>query len=142
MRTKYSFPKGIPAFEDIKEFNLVERLDIFPLVLLRGDNVDFIAVPIIPLSIEYKPVAGEDELFFLGAEGQEGLSFYNLLTFGDKIEKTTANLQGPIILNSKTLLGVQVILKKIYPVRYKIWGDLKKYDIPMKIPVIKGIIDP
>ena len=138
--TKFRFPDGIPAFEDRKEFTLIEREDMLPLVVFKSGDLHFICVTFKAWSIDYEPELHHYDLKILGVDSRQDLELYNILTIGHiDIEDTTANLNGPIALNPKTHMGKQVILVNRFPIRYKIWKDMKD-ELPKLMTTVHDVI--
>lgn len=140
-QTRYRFPDGIPAFEDRKEFTLIERQDMLPLVVFKSGDLHFVCVAFRAWRIDYEPVLHNDDLKLLGVDSRQDLELYNMLTIGHiDIETTTANLHGPIALNPKTHIGRQVLCESRFPVRFKVWSDMKD-ELPKLLPMIYDVIE-
>tara|TARA_B100001250_G_scaffold374312_1_gene361047 strand:- start:4338 stop:4796 length:459 start_codon:yes stop_codon:yes gene_type:complete len=107
------FPNGIPGFERCKGFGLIEVEDETPFLrLLSLDEPQLAFVLLNPLLIwpDYDPNVGREELGRLGIEKIEQLAIYCIVTMSEDPTKVTANLQGPIYLNSETKQAKQMIL--------------------------------
>jgi len=140
-QTTYSFPEGIPAFEDTKEMTLIERPDMLPLVILKHDDLTFVCVSFKAWSIDYDPEILPADLKMLGVTSRQDVELYNLLTIGHSdIKDTTANLMAPIALNPKNHVGKQVMCKGEFPVRFNIWSDMQ-YVLPMLLPIAFDVME-
>ena len=107
------FSNGIPGFERCKGFGLIEVEDESPFLrLLSLDEPQLGFVLLNPLLIwpDYDPNIGRDELGQLGIEKIEQLAIFCIVTMSEDPNKVTANLQGPIYLNSETKQAKQMIL--------------------------------
>jgi len=104
----FDFPLGLPAFEDGKEFILIERPDFAPLLLLQSASrpeLRFVCVPCLALDDAYHFELREEEVAILGAGRYECLA---ILTFS-RCGPPTANLMAPVVLSRASMRGVQCI---------------------------------
>ena len=110
--TLYQFPLGIPAFEHVTRFHLVENPAFAPLVVLQGDcepAVQFACVPVHWLMPDYRLELSEEETALLDASGAQGqLILLAVVTFREG-RPPTANLLAPVVLNPGARIGVQSI---------------------------------
>lgn len=100
----YYFPDGILGFEELREFVLISEDETAPFKWLISIEDPHIGFPILSpwlLDIEYSP--GRDYI-------QENLVLFVIVTLEDENHEMTANMKAPIILNSYTQDGRQVIL--------------------------------
>jgi flagellar assembly factor FliW len=113
----FEFPQGLPAFKEENRFVLIEMPENAPLVFLqslRQPELCFLAFPILVADREYGLAVGREDLEALDLDGgrQPNLGSEVLvlalvsLHFGFS---ATANLMAPIVLNLKTLRGLQAI---------------------------------
>ncbi len=92
-RTYYQFPRGIPAFEHIRRFCLIENPAHAPLVVLEGDRLEL----------------ADEEAAQLGpCSAPGGLILLAVLTFREGLAPT-ANLLAPVVLNPETRVGLQSV---------------------------------
>lgn len=102
----YSFPEGIPAFEDIKTFDIVKHNDFYMMTGADGISfISFVCIPYSEFSDDY-PCVYSDEDYII-----------NIITISEYIDKSTVNLKAPIILNTKDKTGRQIILDQDYAIR-------------------------
>lgn len=107
------FPQGIPSFNDEKQFYLLPFADDTPIFILQSVQTPSLAFAlIIPFDFfpNYEVKLSDQVIEALQLDKPEDVAIFNILTIQDPFEKTTANLQGPIIINNKKKLGKQVIL--------------------------------
>lgn len=129
---KLLFEDGIIGFPDMKNFTLImdeENTAESRIYWLQSLDDGAFAMPIVnPFDIldEYNPVV-EDEWFRpLGECEEEDLLVFLALTVPAQIEEMSLNQKAPIIINSKTQKGCQIIVEdESYEVRYKIYDILK-----------------
>lgn len=112
--TIIDFPEGLLGFEDEKEFTIINtQEEEAPFLWLQSINSPelvfvimnpFFAFPDyeikIPKSVQEK----------LEIESEKDVVIYSILVVPEDMEKMTANLLGPIIINTRKNLGKQVIL--------------------------------
>ncbi|HZK34615.1 MAG TPA: flagellar assembly protein FliW [Bacillota bacterium] len=108
-----SFPQGLPGFDDLKEFAILNLPDESPFYCLQSigrPEIAFLVIHPWDFFTDYDINIPDDDLADIGVEKIDQLLVYNILTVPEEMEKMTANLLGPIIINSEDLLGKQVIL--------------------------------
>jgi flagellar assembly factor FliW len=112
--SRLSFAAGIPGFPQAKSFALKpwggERspfcvLDCQDLLGLR-----FVAVDPAVFFPSYQPHFGVDVYRAIDAAGPDELCLLVILTLRSKVEDTTANLLGPVVVNAHTGQAVQAVL--------------------------------
>lgn len=125
------FESGLIGLEEYKKFAVIhdaqdEKVTISWLQSLEESNF---ALPIIdPLFIkpDYDPVVEDEWLASLGVAKNEDYFVLVTLTVPENIEKMTANLKAPLVINMNTRKGAQIIAEnQDYPVRYPIYEVLK-----------------
>ncbi len=100
----YYFPDGILGFEHLREFVLISEEDTVPFKWLISIEEPHIGFPLLSpwlLDIEYSP--GRDY-------NEQNLVLFVIVTLEDENHQMTANMKAPLILNSYTQDGRQVIL--------------------------------
>ena len=121
------FAAGLPAFEDEHEFIIVPYDEESPYVFLQSattpDLAFLMTIPFIFFP-DYEFRLEDDVLKSLALESQEDLLLYTLLTIpGSDIREMTANLLAPIVINSRTNEGRQVVLdKSSYCTKHKLFA--------------------
>ena len=121
------FAAGLPAFEDEHEFIIIPYDEESPCVFLQSvttpDLAFLMAIPFIFFP-DYEFRLEDDVLESLALERQEDLLLYTLLTIpGSDIREMTANLLAPIVINSRTNEGRQIVLdKSSYRTKHKLFS--------------------
>lgn len=108
-----SFDKGIPGFLDEKKFIVLPLSDDEIFYVLQSITTPELAFVISsPYSFfkDYDFNLEEQIADDLDLESENDVVVHTILTVQDPFQKTTANLQAPIIINSKNLKAKQVIL--------------------------------
>lgn len=110
-----TFPRGLPGFEDCRQFVLLDQPDFSPLVHMQSletPELCFLALPVrtvdeayeIALSPEDREAAGLGDLDEPGRATLD-LALLSVATDG----RLTANLLAPIVINLTTRQAVQAV---------------------------------
>lgn len=107
-----SFPEGIPAFEEEKEFVIILNQDspFSYLQSVKNKDLSFIIIDPFEIFSDYDIIIPETAKNRLKIEKPEDVMVYTIVVIPENIENTTTNLLGPIVINTKEMLGKQVIL--------------------------------
>ncbi|ADH98550.1 flagellar assembly protein FliW [Salisediminibacterium selenitireducens] len=109
-----TFEQGIPSFEEAKRYILLPFSDEpSPFYILQSVTEPGLAfVVMTPFSFfpEYEVELSDQTLEDLAIESEEEVALFVVLTLKETLETSTANLRGPIVVNSKKQLGKQVAL--------------------------------
>lgn len=108
-----TFEKGIPGFVEEKQFALLplsEDETFYVLQSVSTPGLAFILSSPFQFFREYDFQLEEAAVEELSLESEKDAAVYAILTVQDPFEKTTANLQAPIIINLKNNKAKQVIL--------------------------------
>lgn len=114
---EYEFPAGLPAFEQLRRFRVVEKPEFAPLVLLESaerEGLRFVCAPARLLDAGYLVELNEEDRAALGWTAEESagsLECLAILTFPAN-GVPTANLMAPVLLDREGRHGVQSIQAK------------------------------
>ena len=126
----FHFPEGLPAFEYIKEFIFLFKPDTSPFLFMQALNppdISFVCIDPFLIHPDYKPRISDADAGFLHLKRPSDALILSIVTVKPDVTETTANLQGPIIINMQTSVGRQIVCEnQKYPVRYKIWEALNR----------------
>jgi flagellar assembly factor FliW len=117
------FPVGILGFPLSRRFRLEryrpEDGSESPFMTLKCVDQDLSFALIHPrcLGVEYRVSINDEALDFLSATSTDQLSALLIVTLRERIDDISVNLQGPLIINPASSLGVQLVIEH-YPVRY------------------------
>jgi flagellar assembly factor FliW len=103
----------MPGFPDLARFALVQVDDsgvLCSLTSLEQPDLRFLVVPPAPFFPDYTPEVEEDVLSDLGSTSVDDLVLLCVLTAGESLASTTANLVAPVVLDTATHRAVQVVL--------------------------------
>lgn len=107
------FNSGIPSFLDEKEFTILPFGEGTPFFILQSmvtPGLAFVVVSPFDFFPDYQVKLSDPIIETLDIENQEDVAIFVILTLKEPFQNTTANLQGPIVINNKKKLGKQVIL--------------------------------
>lgn len=121
------FPEGLLGFENLKDYTIIYDITNgkrAKIAWLQSVEEPELALPVInPFDVmeDYNPTVDEELLKVLGDVTPENIVVLLVVTVPSEVEKTTANLKAPIIMNSDERLGAQIIVEnKDYVIKYPI----------------------
>ncbi|MFN7252523.1 MAG: flagellar assembly protein FliW [Anaerobacillus sp.] len=107
------FEAGIPSFLDEKKFVLLPFDESTPFYILQSvttPELGFVVVSPFQFFPDYQVKLSDATIEALKIEKEEDVSIFSILTVQEPFTKTTANLQGPVVINNKTNQGKQISL--------------------------------
>lgn len=108
-----TFANGIPGFLEEKEFVILpfgEETGISIMQAVENSQLAFVVTDPFFFFKDYDFTIDDQVVEQLQLESEKDVTVYVILTVQDPFEKTTANLQAPVVINHKKQLGKQVIL--------------------------------
>ncbi|MFE4122016.1 flagellar assembly protein FliW [Priestia sp. YIM B13486] len=108
-----TFNQGIPGFLEETEFVILPLPEAEASQVLQSiqtKELAFIITDPFQFFLDYDFHLEPQEIEKLQLQQAEDAAVYVLLTMSDSMEKITANLQAPVIINTKQQLAKQVIL--------------------------------
>lgn len=126
-----TFPDGIVGFPFMKQFALIrdEENENAAIMWLQSMEEPQFALPVIePNLIEenYNPMVDDEYLAPVGELEPEQMYSLVTITVPSDIEKMTANLKAPVVINMANNKAVQIIVEDDYQVKHPIYETLKK----------------
>ncbi|QBX55255.1 flagellar assembly protein FliW [Nocardioides seonyuensis] len=103
----------MPGFPDLARFALVQVDDagvLCSLTSLDQPGLRFLVVPPAAFFPDYTPEVEEAVLSELGSESVDDLVVLCVLTAGESLATTTANLAAPVVVDTANHRAVQVVL--------------------------------
>jgi flagellar assembly factor FliW len=126
------FDDGIPGFEGLKSFILLSVDEYTPFKWLQSlDDTNIAFVIIDPKAIvkDYKVELDEETVKLLDIKDLNHILVFAIVVIPDEIEKMTANLKAPIIINAENNKGMQILLDNDdYMIKHPILKELKNAD--------------
>jgi flagellar assembly factor FliW len=110
-RQKIHFPKGLFGFEGIKDYLLLDA-DRQPFYWLQAREVEQLAFILINPFLfrpDYELNIDDEELKAIGITSVDKALVFSVVTMLSD-SPMTANLQGPLVINRDTHVGLQAIL--------------------------------
>ncbi|QSS99614.1 flagellar assembly protein FliW [Pontibacillus sp. ALD_SL1] len=107
------FPNGLPGFEREMEFVIlpVDESGVYQsLQSIQSAEMSLIVANPYVFFTNYEFTLEDQTLDLLGIESPEEVSVLSVLTLREPFQETTANLQAPIIVNTRTGMAKQLIL--------------------------------
>lgn len=126
-----TFDRGLIGLEDYKKFTILydcEKEESNISWFQSVDDADF-AMPIIKpwlVKEDYNPVVEDELLQGLGELTEENLVILLTMNVPSDLKQMSVNLKAPLIINSDTRKGAQIIVEnKDYEVKYKVYDILR-----------------
>ncbi|WP_099361307.1 flagellar assembly protein FliW [Fredinandcohnia onubensis] len=120
-----TFANGLPGFLEEKKFVMLPFGDDTGISILQSvgtDQLAFVVTTPFFFFKEYDFALDDQVVDQLQLISEEDVTMFVILTVEDPFEKTTANLQAPVVINNKKQLGKQVILNNTrYQTKHKIF---------------------
>lgn len=120
---KILFKEGIPGFEYLREFIILEdeEQEFFCLQSVEEPMISFVIVDPFLLKPDYAPEVNKSYFEKLGVKDSKLVTLFVIATIRENIEESTVNLQAPLMIHIEERTGVQAILDdKIYHAKHKI----------------------
>lgn len=123
-----SFPNGLIGFPDLVRLRLFEPLDAYPLKFLQCEDkpeISFVAIDVAGIKPDYRVPLSDEEAEALAIEREADALVLTLVVIPpEDPRRMTTNLAGPLVINSKRLVGRQIALfGEGYPLQHSILGD-------------------
>ncbi|MGF7429824.1 flagellar assembly protein FliW [Thermoanaerobacterium thermosaccharolyticum] len=126
------FDDGIPGFEGLRSFILLSVDEYTPFKWLQSlDDTDIAFVIIDPKVVvkDYKVEINEETVKLLDIKDLNHILVFAIVVIPDEIEKMTANLKAPIIINAENNKGMQILIDNDeYKIKHPILKELKNAD--------------
>ena len=109
-----NFESGLPGFPNEKEFCILPMADTPFLVLQSFETTEVAFIIMDPFQIfpDYEFDLPDEVLEALQVAAKKDIIIFVILTVQEPFEKTTANLQAPIILNQTNNKAKQYIINR------------------------------
>lgn len=128
------FPMGIIGFENLKKFALiydVEREERGKISWLQSMEEPLMVLPVInPDEITddgYHPIIEDELMKQIGDPADMDLLILVTMSIPSDLKQMTANLKGPIIINTSNRKAMQVIVEnEEYKVKYNVYDAIER----------------
>ncbi|SHP78902.1 Flagellar assembly factor FliW [Mycobacteroides abscessus subsp. abscessus] len=122
-----NFVKGIPGFPNEENFTILSLEEDGVFSILQSvvtPELAFVIVNPFHYFKDYDFHLEDQVVEALSIKLPEEVQVFTILTVQEPFEKTTANLQAPLIINKNNRMGKQVVLNnEKYTTRHKILGE-------------------
>jgi flagellar assembly factor FliW len=108
-----NFDYGLPGFEELKKFTIVDIEDYNPFLLLHSiedQNIAMIVLNAGMLDLEEYMNIPEDKIKELNKNNESESGVFLILKVIDDDKKLTANIKAPVVINFQNKKGRQIIL--------------------------------
>jgi flagellar assembly factor FliW len=121
-----SFPAGLVGFPELKTFRFFEPADGYPFKFLQNvekPEISFVCLDPLGFKPDYNVPLSEEDALALAIEKPEEALIMTIVVIPEDPKKMTTNLAGPLVINTKTLQGRQIVLNADqYPLQFPVLG--------------------
>ncbi len=125
-----NFPWGLPGFEELHKFIILEVSDTKPIYWLQSTENRHIALPVVvsfELLDDYNVFIKSNELEGLYVESKNDLLILNVVVIPQNIKDMTINLAAPVVINVKKGIAKQILIDaKELPIRFPGYNAIMK----------------
>lgn len=125
---------GLIGFPDMKKYTLIydeEKEDRGNIMWLQSlDEPDFAMPVMVPNTVQpdYNPTVNDDMLSNIGEINENNIYVLVTVRVPAEPKDATVNLKAPIIINTDTCMGNQIIVEDNQPIRFRIYDALHGKD--------------
>lgn len=109
-----SFPEGLYAFEDEKEFVLLSHPEAAVpahwLQSVKTSQLCFIVFEAQSVIPDYAPIYSDKELSAIDSSEKSPLEYYFISVIHDDFQKSTINVKSPVVYNRESNKAKQIIV--------------------------------
>jgi len=113
------FPRGLPGFEDRREFVAIHQERAAPLVFLQSledPGLCFITAPVLAVDPQYRLKLSEEDREVaelpLARQPRIGKDVWALAVVSMRESGPTVNLLAPLVINLRSLVAVQAVMRE------------------------------
>lgn len=118
--------KGMIGFPELKKFALIfneEKGKEAKIMWLQSMEEETMAFPVMRPELvkeDYNPTVNDELFLTLGEMKSEDTYVLVTVTVPKDAKDASVNLKAPIVINTATMKGCQIIVEDDYPVKYKL----------------------
>ncbi|HKM43648.1 MAG TPA: flagellar assembly protein FliW [Limnochordia bacterium] len=123
------FPVGILGFSENHRYVIVEQEGSAFSFLQSVDDPELSFVVIMPelVCCDYSVQLSDEDIDLLGIESPEDGKVYGIVTIPENVAEMTVNLQAPVVINTKNLVGAQFVLQGAqYHTKHNVIAEMHK----------------
>lgn len=124
---------GMIGFPFLQKFTLIfdeeNEKKTASIMWLQSLDEGEVAFPVIQpneISPDYNPTVSDEMLAPLGELKEENIYVLVTVTAAAEVKDTTINLKAPIVINTDTRKGCQIIVEDDYPVKYNLYEAVQE----------------
>ena len=128
-----TFEQGLMGFEDCRKFTIIydtgkgDDSSISWLQSMEQPELAFSMVSPFYVMKDYNPIVESEWLEPLGEVNDDNLVIFVLMNIKSDITKLTANMKAPLVINSDTHKGAQLIVEnQDYEIHYNVYEAVQK----------------
>ncbi|MCC5910842.1 MAG: flagellar assembly protein FliW [Clostridiaceae bacterium] len=124
------FQDGLPGFQDLTKFIVIQNPEeghpFHWLQSVEDENLAFVIINPFAFKSDYDFNLSNNTIEKLEIKAPEDVTVYNIVVIPEDINKMTANLRAPIIINTKNNKAKQIVLDdENYHTKHYIMEELK-----------------
>jgi flagellar assembly factor FliW len=123
--TVLQFPAGLIGYAGLSAYRLIEPADGYPLKFLQSvdrEEVSFVCIDVSAIKPDYRVAMSDADAQDLAIEAPDEVLILALVVIPADPNKMTANLAGPLVVNTRTLRARQIVLNiEQYPLAYPVF---------------------
>ena len=122
------FKRGIPAFEDEREFVIIpydEESPYYFMQSLKSPELAFLITTPFIFFPDYSIEIDDESIHELSIQDSEHVLLYSIITIPNgSIRYMTANLLAPIVINTENMQAKQLVMEKTrYNTKHRLFPD-------------------
>lgn len=128
-----TFEHGLMGFNDYKRYTIlydIEEEGKHTISWLQSVEEESLALPVMNPNLvyrDYNPIIEDELLKSIGELNEENIVILLTVSASSDVKKTSVNLKAPLIINSDTKKGIQVIADNSdYPIKYNVYEAVQK----------------
>jgi flagellar assembly factor FliW len=133
-----TFPNGIIGFPTAKRFVILDHDRDAPIKWLQSVDQGHLAFVVMDPTLfkaDYQVQITPDAVMELDYRDKDDLALMVILTIPSSNPSTiTANLRGPVVVNSRTRLAKQLVLNEDLPTRHHLFPEQTPHAAPVEVP--------
>ncbi|MDR0629194.1 MAG: flagellar assembly protein FliW [Treponema sp.] len=125
-----TFSRGLLGFAPYKQYVLLdaERQPFYWLQSVDAENIAFIVINPFLFRPDYEVNIDNEELLEIGLSDPSKALILSILTIPLEEGLMTANLQGPLVINRETRLGMQAVLSDPrWKIKHDVMAELRSW---------------
>ena len=119
------FPNGLPGFPEEQEFILLPYQENSPFVFLQAvheAHLAFLLTDPFAFFTDYEFKLEDNLVQDLELSTENLPQIFTIVTVPEDVEKMTANLLAPVIINTQTRQGIQIVLEDVsYTTKHRLF---------------------